>query len=108
MKFVKSMLIGIITCICCFIIYSCSCSTNNNYDDRVFYRVVNFEVSDTIKHSYVNTVRTTYTGTTYVYNMDVINNEGDTINEKFVSDEVIRFIPGDSVYLRYHMWRIKR
>lgn len=107
MKFVKSILVGLFTCICWFIIYSCSCSTNN-YDDRVFYRVVKFEVSDTIKHSHVNATRTTYTGKTYVYNMDIVNNEGDTINEKFVSDEVIRFIPGDSVYLRYHMWRIKR
>ena len=105
MKFIKSILIGLFTCMCFCVIYSCS---TNNSEDRVYYKVVNFEVSDTIKNSYVNTLRTAYVGITYVYNMDIINNEGDTINEKFVSDEIIRFIPNDSVYLSYHKWRIKR
>lgn len=103
MKFIKSILIGLITCMCFCVIYSCS----NNSEDIVYYKVINFEISDTIKNSYVNTLRTAYTGITYVYNMDIINNEGDTINEKFVSDEIIRFIPNDSVYLSYHKWRIK-
>ena len=96
----------LVVCICMCGVYSCS-NTNTNKREIEYYKVVKFEVSDTIKNSYVNTVRTSYTDKVYVYSFDIVNSKGDTINEKFVSDEVIRFIPGDTIYYWFGKWSIK-
>lgn len=88
----------------CFILY---CSSSVERDNIEYYEVVKFEIVSKTK-TCINTLIMRYKNDAYIYKIDMVDNTGDTITEYFVSDSKKRFITGDSIYLWYGNWLIKK
>lgn len=86
-----------------------TCCGRTSTSIKEYYKVVDFSLGDDIKAD-VTTIRSSYTGRIQVYNMTLVDPYGDTIQEKFATadDHSIRFLPGDSIFIWYGTWRLKR
>lgn len=102
--FIWSIIIGLFVSIivCVFL----GCSENRNKEPETF-KVEKFEIADTVSAS-MHVVRYRQTKKTYIYDMVLTDRNQNTFNLKFVSDENLRFFPGDSIYYWFDSWKLKQ
>lgn len=98
MKIIKNIILASI-----FIFSGCSTNDERNID---YYKVEEFKVCNNI-YANIPVGRERYSGELYVYEMILVNQQGDTIQESYATKENIRFIPGDTIHLWYGRWMLK-
>ena len=93
-----SLIISIIMiCTCMFL----SCTTPN--DTTKYYKVENFEILDTIPTKIIIPREGRSIKKIYVYKLNLIDENNDTIMYKYGSEHNMRFVKGDTVYYNKYM-----
>ena len=86
------------------ILIGCTSTQKENIN---YYKVESFTFSRVMANVHATGNIHSYLGYVNNYEMELVSEEGDTIYESFVTERVLQFLPGDTIFFHNMCWKLK-